>query len=608
MGQPPPRIRGNLVVRDAEGEATASYRVHPRPASELLAAALDAAGDARFSLLWVTRRWSFDRYAIGTEATADVRHSHRAALTEYLDGQRRQLAERDIPGTPEVYLCIRLAGARAPDELVAERRVRQRLLPWLGCERASEADLRWLGQRARGTHHAFLSLEVAPQGEASRAAAIGQLLAPLEVAGCPVDVALSASRATADHSDGTSTLDAVLSLCVAASSPEEVERRIELLRRELAPVALRRVAGEWLARRARISSRRLAAMLPRPIPKLGTEVGPYIGHRVDGSPRAVRFDSGEASRGSSPWVLIAGAAGSGKTLLLQMIMFQAFLTGAVLCDVDLGGDHVLHRLPEAREHARVVELTGGPSQRGVLDPLTIAPTAVREELACSVLLGLLADASRAEWHTALRLAVAAVAARGGRCGEVIDELAVAPAPGPDVADALAERAGSGPALIALGVEAMDSAEPTPPQLAVLRLPGVVPLRLRRTLGKLLALYALRLTARDPGRQVVLGLDGADLLSDRTGRAVVRHVARLGRARPVTALLTTRVPDGAERVAEIGTAFYLGDRGRCVMRDHAGRSGEVQIEVANTELAAALGIRPTPPKGGAGSATLNLKRR
>lgn len=669
------------MVREAESEASAAYRLRPRPGAELLAAALDAAGEAEFSLHWVTRPWSFERYAIGVEAIADVRHAHRETLAAHLAAQRRTLEERVATETPEVYLCVRLVDDRAPGTLgEAERRVRRRLLPWLDCARASESDLRWLTRRAcrRGlpdlpgrrprhstlvvgtrslrvcselgtSHQVLLRLEPPPGDGADPSSAVEGLLAPLELPRCPVDLALSAAPAVGEPSDGSPALRVVLSLRVAAASATELERQIELLRRELAPMSLRRPAGEQLAlffahlpglgsratpHRERLRSDRIGAMLPRPAPELGTAVGPYIGRRTDGAPRGVRFDPAEVGRASSSLVLVGGYAGSGKTLLLQLIMHHAFLTGSVVFDIDLGGNHVLHRLARDPECARVVELADDPSVHGLLDPLGIAPPALREELACSLLVALLPVATPPQWQTAVRLAVRAVGTRGGRCGEVIDELARRPRPGPEVARALADRADSPPARLAIGNEAIDPREVSVPQLAVIRIPGLVParpgstdargdaLRLRRTLANLLVLYALQLGQNDPPRQVVLSLDpAAELLSDHMGRKVLRQVDRVARARPITALLATRALDGAQSLGRIGAAFCFRagsdgqaaqalrlldldqpdplrlralrslEPGRCLMRDPAGRTGEVQIEVPNPELAAGLGITP-----------------
>ncbi|MGH9026467.1 MAG: hypothetical protein ACRDWD_10205, partial [Acidimicrobiia bacterium] len=218
---------------------SAAYRLRPRPGQELLAAALEAAREGEFSLLWVTRPWSFDEYAIGTEATADVRHANRAALAEYLDAQRPTLEERAIQGTPEVYLLVDLTNAWAAGEVEAERRVRRRLLRWEGCERASEADLRRLIRRADAGHRAFVRLDIPPDGAGPGGAATGEKFARLEVRWCRVDIAFTASAAP----DADRALRFTLSVRIVAASPAQLERRIAMLRAELAPVPVRREPG-----------------------------------------------------------------------------------------------------------------------------------------------------------------------------------------------------------------------------------------------------------------------------------------------------------------------------------------------------------------------------
>lgn len=693
------RIRGNLVVR--EGEASAAYRFRPRPGTDLLDAALTAAGDAELTLHWVGRPWSFDRYAIGTEAAADVCHAHRMALAAYLGAQREPLEERAIAGSPEAYLYVRLpAGAPSGGLHAAERDVRRRLLPWLGCERASEADLRWLARMAcsrglpgsspprppRGrcslsveacsvrvrselgtSHQAFLTLGGGFAAANGQRPTVGELLAPLELAGHSVDIALRAAPADrAARAEGKPiSLRASLSLRVAAPSAAELEERVELLRAELEPATLHRPSGDQLSlflahlpgraaeapgRAARLTPARLAPMLPRLVPELGTENGPYIGHRVDGPRRAVRFDAAHAAGPGPPCVLVGGAPGSGRTVLMQVLMHQAFLTGAAVCDVDLHGDHVLHRLPGVREHARVIELSGDPCLRGCLDPLRIAPPALREELACALLLRILGGRAPAEWRRALLLAVRVVIARGGRCGQVIEELDRGSGSGAELASALAERAASGPALLALGVDATDPPEPITSQLTVLRIPGLErdppaapwapdgEAPLHGMLGSLLALYGLQLGARDRARRAVLGVDpDPGLLSDRTGTALLRHLAAAARAHRATVLLATGQLDWVDQLEPAVAALFClrarssqdaaqalrtlglddGDRelrrrirsfgpGRCLMRDQARRTGEVQIDVPDPDLAAALGAATErrPRRGGTRLGSLN----
>ena len=138
----------------------------------------------------------------------------------------------------------------------------------------------------------------------------------------------------------------------------------------------------------------------------GSERGVLIGRTVSGGLRPVKFDVTEASRtGRPPSMLLAGTLGSGKTIAAELLAFQAERRGSLVVDVDPKPDHNLEGLPELAGRVHVIELSGDERYRGLLDPLAVAPEALREDLASSYLIDLLPQAPPA-WETQIRKAVA----------------------------------------------------------------------------------------------------------------------------------------------------------------------------------------------------------
>jgi hypothetical protein len=447
-------------------------------------------------------------------------------------------------------------------------------------------------------------------------------------------------------------LRASISLCVSAPTPELLEERVERIRREYGEVTLHRPLGSQLALfvghlpgkgsqvpeyEDYLTVEQLGAMVPTATHAVGSEAGPLVGHTLTGARQPVLFDTAEAPRASrAPATLLSGTLGSGKTLCMELLMYQAFLAGSTICDIDPKGDHKLERLPGVAEHMEVIELAAEERFRGMLDPLRIAPRDTREDLACEFLLNILPEPVAPDWRTELRVAVQAVVAREGRsCGEVVAELERGNAAARDVARALSIHAGSGLARLGFGTAdatPRDAGEKPITSLRIrnltLPLPGTPRAetleaeRISRAILQLLAVYALRLTSADPRRHAVLGFDEAwVLLSDSAGRALIDRISRLGRAQNVTPLLATQVlRDVDELEGLIGAAFCFGvetehearrslgllgldeddvslqqrlmsfRRGRCMMRDYDGRVGPVKIELG-PDLLPALDTRP-----------------
>jgi hypothetical protein len=456
-------------------------------------------------------------------------------------------------------------------------------------------------------------------------------------------------------------LRATISLAVSGATESELEDRIGQLRREYGSVKLHRPLGEQLGffishlpgQGAPVGDyddyltvEQFGAMVPIATHAVGAEVGQCIGFTLSGARRPVMFDATEASRTSRPpATLLAGTLGSGKTLCMELIMYQAFLSGSTVCDIDPKGDHALDRLPGVAEELEVIELSADERYRGMLDPLRIAPDDTREDLACQFLLSLLPDPVAPAWQTEIRLAAQKVVASGGSCcGEVVDELKRGSADAREAARALAVHSMSGLAKLGFarpGATIQDAGARQVTSLRIrnlsLPLPGTArhelseEERLSRAILHLLAVYALRLTSSDERRHSVLGFDEAwALLSDSAGRALVDRISRLGRARNVTPLLATQVLSDVEELEGlIGAAFCFGveserearaalrllhmddedpslqqrliafRRGRCLMRDYEGRVSPVQIDLLDPELLTALDTTPRAVAGNNG---------
>ena len=379
------------------------------------------------------------------------------------------------------------------------------------------------------------------------------------------------------------------------------------------------------------------AMVPTATHAVGSEVGPCVGYALAGSRQPVLFDPTEAPRTSrAPATLLSGTLGSGKTLCMELIMYQAFISGSTVVDIDPKGDHALERLPGVAEQMEIIELSADDRFRGVLDPLRIAPRDVCEDVAYSFLLSVLPQPVGPEWQTELRSAVQSVVGRDGQsCLDVLAELAHGNDHARAAGRALTIHSSSG--LARLGFAATDvppigaGAQPITSlriRNLTLPLPGtprselLESERISRAVLELLAVYALRLTSHDARRHAVLGFDEAwVLLSDSSGRALVDRISRLGRSRNVTPLLATQVlRDVDELNGLIGAAFCFGvetesearqtlsllglddedqnlrrqlvsyRRGVCLMRDYQGRVSPVRVELGPA-LLAALDTRP-----------------
>jgi AAA-like domain len=177
-------------------------------------------------------------------------------------------------------------------------------------------------------------------------------------------------------------------IAVAGSSQEECLERarqvIDTYRKRQVTVAhpkgqhglLREfIPGEPLsstAYRRRLPALYFAAGVPAASSSLGDRRGPYLGHTVASSRRAVMFDTHFATevRETSGLVPIVGSLGSGKSVLAGLITYEAVRRGITSVMLDPSGPLArLTELPELRDRARHIDLTSAPS--GTLNPYAV---------------------------------------------------------------------------------------------------------------------------------------------------------------------------------------------------------------------------------------------
>jgi len=450
-------------------------------------------------------------------------------------------------------------------------------------------------------------------------------------------------------------LRAQIGLAIGAASEQELERRVERVRREFAPVRLHRPLGEQLqlfvshlpAQLPSVAGyddvlllEQFGAMVPVATHAVGSIAGLYIGHTLSAAAHPVLFDLTEGSRTSRPpAILCAGTLGSGKTITGQLLALQGFLAGSRVVAIDPKGDHRLADIV-GEEHVERIELRPGAEHSGTLDPLRIAPADTRAELAYSFLTELLPAPVPAPWQTEIRAAVEHVATRdGGTCGDVLAHLETSGDDAKAAGRAIGVHAAGG--LLRLGFA--EQGTPPPPAgdrpvtcLTIanltLPLPGTPRTELTaeertgRALLRLLASYALYLMGSDWSRHKVLLFDEAwMLLEDAAGLALVQRINRLCRSQNATPILITQLLSDVSSLAELAGAVFAfgvetdteagralqllgleaGDprmraqlrafrQGRCFLRDYEGRVAAMQVDVADDGLLALMDTTPGRP--------------
>lgn len=392
-------------------------------------------------------------------------------------------------------------------------------------------------------------------------------------------------------------LRATLAIAVGASDEEQLEERVEMVRRAYGEIRLHRPLGDQLrlfaqhlpGQRTKVAGyddtltpEQVAAMMPAATHAVGSKRGYYLGHTLSGSRQPVRFNLREGSDGDrNTTILSVGALGSGKTTLDQKLKYEGFLQGARVVDCDPKGDHRLHLLDEVAPHAEVITLKPDPALRGVLDPLRVAPEHLKQDAAVSFLRDLLPGRAEPAWETAVVGAVDRVLrrARVATCHEVVRALKGGDETEAKVGATLEVYARSG--LTQLGFA--DSHVKLPPvghrqvtYLPIRDLPGPEPgvrrseysqaERVGAQVVRLIAMFAMQLLGAERGRLKIFSFDeGWRLLGDPVGRALLASLQRMGRSELAVPIISTQLVTDAlvgERESLenlIGATFVFGMR-------------------------------------------------
>jgi hypothetical protein len=454
-------------------------------------------------------------------------------------------------------------------------------------------------------------------------------------------------------------LASTITLAVGAPDPEELERRIELVRRAFGEVRLHRPLGDQLrlfagqlpAQRSTVAgytdtltAEQVAAMMPTATHAAGADRGFLLGHTLSGSRRPVLFNLSEGSeRDGNTTILSVGALGSGKTTLAQKLQYEAFLQGARVIDCDPKGDHRFHLLDDVAPHVESVTLAPDAALRGMLDPLRVAPPALRQEAAVSFLRDLLPGGSKPTWETAIVSAVDRVLSRASvpTCTEVVRALKEGDEIDGQAGRTLEVYSRSG--LTQLGFADPQVRLPAVGQhqvtyLPIRDLPGPPPgaarseysqaERVGEQIVRLIAMLALHLMSSERSRLKVFSFDeGWRLLGDPIGRMLLASLQRMGRSELAVPIISTQqvndtvIGDGQTLQNLLGATFVFGvrsqqeaasslallgldpedrrmrerllelDAGRCFFRDHRGRVEVIQVELVVPSLIRAFSTTP-----------------
>jgi hypothetical protein len=402
---------------------------------------------------------------------------------------------------------------------------------------------------------------------------------------------------------GEPILLGTLSMICAAPTVKELNRRLRKLR-EGFPHPLYRPLGDQLelfvqhlpAQRTLtlgyerpFTCEQIGAMVPHATHEAGSENGLYLAYTAGGH-QPVSFALREASgTDRPPTIALLGSLGGGKTMLLELLLYQAFVQGARIVDIDPKGDHRFHLLPEVQGRSQVIVLGPHQEHAGKLDPLRVAPVNERHEAAATFLIDVLAPPVEPRVQAAITGAVnRTIETHGERacCTEVIACLEAGErAEERDAAYQLSQYCQAG--LARLGFAQLD--DPLPAQsgeqvtyLQIRALKRAKTDTVRSEMGQgqrhgravlqLVALYAMRILGEERERLKVLSFDEASFLSqDAVGQQLLDTLARWGRSELAVPILSTQlIGDVEDQDNLIGQWFLFAQRSP----DHARRGLEL----------------------------------
>jgi len=456
----------------------------------------------------------------------------------------------------------------------------------------------------------------------------------------------------------------------SSSGEEELEERIERLRSEVGQrIELHRPIGAQhqiflstlpaqrfglSAYREHLLPEEVAAMVPTAVSHAGSEMGPYIGYTLTPSRQPIRLDLAEASQQNRPPpILFTGSQGSGKTVAMELLIYQAFLQGSgPIVVIDPKGtpehpDHKLHLIPEIAEELEQIVLSPEDGYQGLIDPLRIAPPDGKADAAFGFIMDVLPAPVPAPWQTEIRAAVELVCAGAERnhvLGEVVEVLEEGGEVAREAGRALSVHANAGLARLAFGLPGREVAEVGAKrvisiQIRNLVLPGpntarsdmATEERVGVALLRLIAMYALALCARNPERHSVIALDEAWVLFNSTvGRSLLDSTSRLSRFQNLSLLLSTQQVIDAEEIEGLIGAYFSGGveteeeakrsarhqrlddddpaliqrfmafkEGRFYYRDINGQSVPLQVDLCEPRLSVLYGTPPPRTDAGGG---------
>jgi hypothetical protein len=329
-----------------------------------------------------------------------------------------------------------------------------------------------------------------------------------------------------------------------------------------------------------------------------------------------------------------------NTMFQQLLLYQAFVMGARIVDIDPKGDHRFHVVPEVSERAQVIVLGPQPEHAGKLDPLRVAPPNERHDATSTFLIDVLPPVD-AKIQSAINGAISRVIERHAEracCMEVIAELERGERPEEREAGYLLRQyceAG----LVRLGFAKLDDPLPaqaseqvTYLQIRALKRAHTDTVRSEMSQGQrhgravlqLVALYAMRILGEERDRLKILSFDEASFLSqDAVGQQLLDTLARYGRSELAVPILSTQLIGDVEKQDNlVGHWFLFGMRsrehaarrlelldidsddqrllenlterygkGRALYRDLQGRCEEVKVDIADPRLFELLNTTP-----------------
>jgi hypothetical protein len=437
-----------------------------------------------------------------------------------------------------------------------------------------------------------------------------------------------------------------------------LEERVERVRAEFGRIKLHRAPGVqyrlFLSSlpaqpfsvqdyRDHLTIEQFGAMVPTACNRAGSQIGPYLGHTITGSRQPILFDLSEANQTSRPpTVFIIGTLGSGKTVLLENLEYQAFLQGSRVIDIDPKGDHNLAALPLITEHLEEVELGATSQHRGLLDPLRVSPPDMMFDLTVSWLTDLL-PSRRDEQIVAIQEAVKAVIAdrqatgRAACCWDVIELLSSSQNPAAQAANrALRIHVDQGLAQLGFARPDSENKSVATAQVVSLRVRNLRPARaaerseltqeelISQAVLRLLAVFAMHAMTGNRSQHKVLSLDeGWFLLQNASvGQRLLEQLFRWGRSENATPIVATHLASDARGMDNlIGARFMMGmesdeearcaldllgldpqdserrhdlikfRKGRCLFRDYEGNVTRMQVHMPDPSLLHALDTTP-----------------